>query len=78
MIALTEQAVAGYSPFLPVKLIVFPEFAHAAPIYPTAAELLDRLTVPIPNEHTERYASKAAELGVYRAGRDRCAIFSSP
>ena len=32
MLALTDQAVAGYDPFLPVKLVVFPEFAHADPI----------------------------------------------
>ncbi|MCA8958678.1 MAG: nitrilase, partial [Planctomycetes bacterium] len=65
MLAMTQQAVEGYSPFLPVKLLVFPEFAHAAPVYASAAELRRHLTVPIPNEHTERYAAKAAELDVY-------------
>ena len=60
-----EQAVVGYAPFLTVKLVVFPEFAHAAPIYETARELLDKLAVPIPNEHTDRYAEKAREHGVY-------------
>ncbi|MEE2887786.1 MAG: nitrilase-related carbon-nitrogen hydrolase [Planctomycetota bacterium] len=65
MLALTDQAVTGYDPFLPVKLVVFPEFAHAAPIYPTADALREHLTVPIPNEHTERYAEKAKELDVY-------------
>ena len=65
MLALTEQAVAGYSPFLPVRLVVFPEFAHAAPIYETAAQLRKHLTVEIPNEHTERYTAKAKELDIY-------------
>lgn len=65
MLAMTRMAVEGYSPFLPVKLIVFPEFAHAAPVYPTAAELLQHLTVPIPNEHTDRYVTLARELDVY-------------
>ncbi len=65
MLAMVDMAVEGYSAFLPVKLIVFPEFAHAAPVFPTAAELLDMLAVPIPNEHTERYAEKAKALGVY-------------
>ncbi|MFH0945358.1 MAG: nitrilase-related carbon-nitrogen hydrolase [Planctomycetota bacterium] len=65
MLALVDQAVEGYAPFLPIKLLVFPEFAHAAPVYPAAEDLLRHLTVPIPNEHTERYAEKAAELGVY-------------
>ena len=65
MVGMVRMAVEGYSPFLPVKLIVFPEFAHAAPVYPTAEELRRHLTVPIPNEHTERYATVARELDVY-------------
>lgn len=65
MLAMVDHAVIGYSPFLPVKLVVFPEFAHAAPVYPTAAELLEKLAVPIPNEHTERYVEKAREHGIY-------------
>ncbi len=65
MVGMTRMAVEGYSPFLPVKLIVFPEFAHAAPVYPTAQELQKHLTVPIPNEHTERYIEIARELDVY-------------
>jgi predicted amidohydrolase len=65
MLAMIAQAVEGYSPFLPVKLVVFPEFAHAAPVYPTAAELLDKLAVEIPNEHTARYVEAARQYGVY-------------
>ena len=48
-----------------VKLLAFPEFGHAAPIYPTAKSLLAKLAVPIPNEHTARLEDKARELGVY-------------
>ena len=59
MIDMISQAVEGYAPFLPVKLVVFPEFAHAAPVYFTARDLLDKLAIPIPNEHTERYVEKA-------------------
>ena len=33
------------APFLPVRLVVFPEFAHAAPIYPTVDELRERLAL---------------------------------
>lgn len=65
MIEMIDDAVIGYEPFFDVKLVVFPEFAHAAPIYATVEELLDRLAVPIPNEHTDRYEQKAKELGVY-------------
>jgi predicted amidohydrolase len=65
MLAMIDRAVVGYAPFAPVRLVVFPEFGHAAPIYPTVDELLDRLAVPIPNEHTERYHKKAREHGIY-------------
>jgi predicted amidohydrolase len=59
-----DRAVLGYEPFFDVRLVVFPEFAHAAPVYETVEELADRLAVPIPNEHTDRYARKARERGV--------------
>jgi predicted amidohydrolase len=65
MLALIDRAVLGYAPFAPVRLLVFPEFGHAAPIYPTVDELLDKLAVPLPNEHTDRYHAKAREHGVY-------------
>jgi len=60
-----DMAVEGYSPFLPVKLLAFPEFSHAVPIYPTARELREKLAIPVPNEHTERYAAKAKEHAAY-------------
>src|SRR5262245_40436515 len=65
MLAMIDRAVIGYRPFGDVRLVVFPEFGQAAPIYETAAELLQKLAVPIPNEHTDRYLRKAKELGVY-------------
>jgi formamidase len=65
MLAMIEAAVAGAAPFLPVRLIVFPEFAHAAPVYPTVEQLRDRIAVPIPNEHTERIRDKAREHDIY-------------
>jgi predicted amidohydrolase len=65
MLAMVDAAVAGAAPFLPVRLVVFPEFAHAAPVYATVEELRDRLAVPIPNEHTERLARKAREHDLY-------------
>src|SRR5205814_8713226 len=65
MLAMVDRAVLGYAPFFPVRLLAFPEFGHAAPIYPTVDELLDRLAVPIPNEHTDRYGQKARQHGVY-------------
>ena len=65
MLNLVDYAVTGYEPFFDVRLVVFPEFAHAAPIYTTVEQLLERLAVPIPNEHTDRYVAKARSLGVY-------------
>jgi len=65
MLEMVDSAVFGYEPFFPVRLIVFPEFAHMAPVYLTARELREKLAVPIPNEHTERYVARARKLGVY-------------
>jgi formamidase len=65
IIAMIDAAVIGSRPFLPVRLIVFPEFAHAAPVYATVPELLDKLAVPIPNEHTDRLVEKAREHDVF-------------
>ncbi|GIT67784.1 MAG: hypothetical protein Ct9H300mP25_12560 [Acidobacteriota bacterium] len=65
MLEMVDSAVTGSMPFLPVRLVVFPEFAHAAPIYQTAAELLKKLAVSIPNEHTEKLTAKAREHTVY-------------
>ena len=65
MLEMIDMTVEGYSPFHDIKLLAFPEFGHAAPIYPTSRGLLAKLTLPIPNEHTDRYTAKARELGVY-------------
>ncbi len=65
LLAMIDRAVVGYEPFFDVRLVVFPEFAHAAPVYETAAELLDKLAVPLPNDQTDRYAKKARERGIY-------------
>jgi predicted amidohydrolase len=65
MLAMIDAAVVGAAPFLPVRLVAFPEFAHAAPIYETAEQLLEKLGVKIPNEHTERLEQKARQHNVY-------------
>ena len=65
MLQMVDAAVEGSAPFLPVRLVVFPEFAHAAPVFQTVAELLAKLTLPIPNEHTERLIAKAREHDLY-------------
>jgi predicted amidohydrolase len=65
MIEMIDHAVLGYEPFFPVRLVVFPEFAHAAPIYETVAELHDRLALPIPNDFTDMYHGKARQRGIF-------------
>jgi predicted amidohydrolase len=65
LLAMVDRAVIGYAPFFDVRLVAFPEFAHAAPIYETPAELLERLAVPLPNEFTDRYVKKCKEHGIY-------------
>ncbi len=60
-----DQAVVGYRPFFDIKLVVFPEFAHAAPVYETVGELRDKLAVELPNEQTDRYVRKAKEYGIH-------------
>jgi len=65
IISMIDSAVAGAAPFLPVKLLAFPEFAHAAPVFASARELTEKLAVEIPNEHTERLWEKAREHNIY-------------
>jgi predicted amidohydrolase len=65
MLSMIDSAVQGSAPFLPVRLVVFPEFAHAAPVFETVKELIDKLAIPIPNEHTERLEQKAREHRIY-------------
>jgi len=65
MCAIAEQTISGYEPFFDVRLLAFPEFAHAAPIYDSVAKLRDRLAVEIPNEHTDRYAALCRKQGCY-------------
>ena len=65
MCDLIEQTIVYYEPFFDVRLLVFPEFAHAAPIYDSVGQLQDQLAVELPNEHTDRYAALARKHGCY-------------
>jgi formamidase len=65
MLEMIDSAVMGYEPFFPVRLVVFPEFAHSPPVYFTVPELLEHLAVPIPNEHTDRYCARARYHGIF-------------
>lgn len=65
VLSMIDAAVAGAAPFLPVRLVVFPEFAHAAPVFATVKELTEKLAVSVPNEHTEALEQKAREHDIY-------------
>lgn len=65
MAEIVEQTVVGYRPFFDVKLLAFPEFAHAVPVYETAEALHRELAVELPNAHTEVYCKLARKLNVY-------------
>ncbi len=65
MCDIAEYTITGYEPFFDVRLLAFPEFAHAAPIYDSVAKLRDRLGVELPNEHTDRYTALAKKYGCY-------------
>src|SRR5688572_25652546 len=65
MCSMAENTIVGYEPFFDVRLLVFPEFAHAAPIYDSVAKLGERLAVDVPNEHTDRYAALCKKYGCY-------------
>jgi len=65
MCEMIEQTITGYEPFFDVRLLAFPEFAHAAPAYPTVGELKRRLALPVPNEHTDAYQRLAKKYGCH-------------
>ena len=65
MCAMVESAIVGYEPFFDVRLLVFPEFAHAAPVYQSVRELREKLAVPVPNEHTDQYERLAKKYGCF-------------
>ncbi|MEZ5455043.1 MAG: nitrilase-related carbon-nitrogen hydrolase [Lysobacteraceae bacterium] len=65
MIEIIEQTIVGYEPFFDVRLLAFPEFSHAVPIYETPERLLAELAVELPNEHTEAYSRVARKYGCY-------------
>jgi formamidase len=65
MLAIAEQTVVGYGPFHDIRLLAFPEFAHAVPIHNEVDLLLKHLAVELPNEHTQAYERFAKEHGCY-------------
>ncbi len=65
MCTIIEHTINGYEPFFDVRLLVFPEFAHAAPIFETVDALSQRLALPVPNEHTDRYEKLARKYGCF-------------
>lgn len=65
MCAIAEETIVGYEPFHDIRLLVFPEFAHAAPVFDNVAKLREKLAVPVPNEHTDAYERIARKYGCW-------------
>lgn len=65
MCEMIDQTVIGYEPFFDVRLLAFPEFAHAVPIHDSPKRLLKDLAIPVPNEHVETYEKVARRHGCY-------------
>lgn len=65
MCQIAEQTITGYEPFFDVRLLTFPEFAHAAPVLDTVSRLRRHLAIPVPNEHTRRYEEVCRKYGCY-------------
>lgn len=65
MLQMAEQALSAYGPNHDLRLFVFPEFAHAAPVHPTVQELHAKLAVEVPNEHVDAYIDFCAANGCW-------------
>ncbi|MEE3001449.1 MAG: nitrilase-related carbon-nitrogen hydrolase [Planctomycetota bacterium] len=65
MLAMAEQTIIGYEPFFDVRLLVFPEFAHAAPIHDSVESLRRDLAIEVPNEHTRAYERICSKYGCW-------------
>ena len=69
MLLMIAQAVEGYSPFFPSSWWSSPSSRTRRRSISTAAELLDKLAVPIPNEHTDRYDGEGSRARRLRPDR---------
>lgn len=65
MLAIARDTIVGYEPFFDIRLLVFPEFAHAVPIHDDPKLLRKHLTVELPCEHITRYEKFCVEYGCY-------------
>jgi predicted amidohydrolase len=64
LVRMAEGTLAGYEPFHDVRLFVFPEFAHCAPLYPSLKELLARTAVR-PEDFAAPYERFCRANGVF-------------
>ncbi len=62
---LARQTVEAYAPVFDIRLLVFPEFAHQAPVYPDAKSLYDKLAVELSGDFLNPYLEVARDLNVY-------------
>lgn len=65
MCEMIRHTIVGYEPLHDVRLFVFPEFSHVAPIYDSVRETTERLAVELPGKDIEPYIALAREYGCY-------------
>ncbi len=65
MTDIVEQTITGYEPFFDIRLLTFPEFAHAVPIHDSVDKLQKYLAIPVPNEHTVVYEQICKKHGCF-------------
>lgn len=65
MCQMARNTIVGYEPFFDIRLLSFPEFAHAVPIHDNPRALHEQLAVTLPNEHIDAYQAICREFGCY-------------
>ncbi len=62
---MARQTVETYAPVFDIRLLVFPEFAHQAPVYPDAKNLYGKLAVELTEDILRPYLTLCSDLGIY-------------
>ena len=65
MCAIAEHTIVGYEPFHDVRLLAFPEFAHAAPVYDSVGIRPRKRDCGVTVWNTPSSTSVTPSLGAY-------------
>jgi len=64
MLRMIEDVVIGYKDYLPVRLIVFPEFSISSIPCNSSNELIDKVALPADNEFVDSFVESAAKHNI--------------